>query len=180
MAEGLRLGPVRWSFDMRPSVTLIGWATVSQCHPTEPSGHAPCRTQRDGRERRVPSDRIEVGIAVEEFDAIPDRDCRDEAVGKTPDRGSGAATRAIERGGGFMVGGFLEREEAAEREKSAQLSLVLLVARSGEDLQGDDARRRELLVCCHGLRQTPVNRAACSPLKLNPGRAVDKNHDAEM
>jgi hypothetical protein len=90
--------------------------------------------ERDDREWRVTSDRIEIRIAVEKVHAIPDRHRCDEAVGQTPDRGSRTSTCSVEGGSTFMIGGFLECEEAAAREEAAQLAIVLVVASSSEDL----------------------------------------------
>jgi hypothetical protein len=56
---------------------------------------------------------------------------------------------------------------------------MVLVASSSQDLESDDARSREWLVCRKGLSQTTVTGAASGSLELDPGRAIDKDHGVE-
>ena len=65
------------------------------------------------------SDRVEVGIAMEEIDAIPHRDGCDEAVGQKPDGCARTAARTIERGSALVIGRLFERKEVAARKQTA-------------------------------------------------------------
>jgi hypothetical protein len=78
-----------------------------------------------------------------------------------------------------VIGRLFERKEAAAREQTAKLTIVLLVSSSSEDLEGDDPGCRESLVTRQGLSDTTIRRATGGSLELDPRRAVDEDHDAE-
>ena len=85
----------------------------------------------------------------------------------------------MERSSALVIGRLFERKEAAAGEQTAKLTIMLLVSSASEDLEGDDPCCREFLVTRQGLSYAPVRRAAGGSLELDPGRAVDEDHDAE-
>ena len=105
-----------------------------------------CSDLRNGVERRMSGDRVEVRVAMEQSGVRPHGDRRDQAVREPPDRRPLPAARAIEACGRFVVGRLLEREKAAAVEQPAQVARVSLVDRSGEQLEHDEPGRRERLV----------------------------------
>lgn len=79
-----------------------------------------------------------------------------------------------------MIDGFDKREKAAPREQPAKLALMLFVARSCENLQNYDPGRRQFFVVLQRVGQTKIGGASGGTVELDPSRAVNENHDAEM
>ena len=128
---------------------------------------------RGAAQRRVPNQRVEVGVVVQDRRVDADRDRCDEAIDE-PANGLTLTPTAAKQRGGIIVVRRCRRNHHRTREQSAQPFQVVLVARAGKHFHPHRMASRQL-----GVKQglDPIaDRRSGTAQKLDPRRSVDQNH----
>lgn len=95
-------------------------------------------------------DDLEVHVAAEQLYLVAYRDHCDQAVGEPARRLSPSAAQAIQLGRGLVISRAIDAKEVLSVEQTPQPIAIRIVARPGQNLQGDHVGPRHLLAVLQG------------------------------
>ncbi len=121
-------------------------------------------------------DAMQIDVVCQQGCVVAPCDGGDEAVDEAARSDSFLAALAVDPGGGFKVGGGVDRVQVKPLQQPAQVALAGVGACAGENLHHHRLGHRERPIFGDELGESDINRASGGSVELDPGRGVGQDH----